>query len=291
MFSTTWQSSPLSLFCSTSSQPLSLFSTHVDPTLPADSFIHCLNDSTCEPRPQKPKTLLRLPDLSQGHHERAPRSHADEEELPNGEFLGRQLAQTVLHIQSPTLRTTFIRCPPLSSNPTQGDEELGLRLAYVHLQMRALGRPFSFEVGIVDYAGRRGTIRCSTFQVCPLHLMPPCGSVICQQAKPKLYATRHHPLLHLPLSFPTASSRPLTSWSTISLDLPSLLPFFSSLAPSTPRDGTSDDSRQAQVPAGKFSHISYMKVYANCRLKRIWLTDTKTTPSMALPWEFELYGS
>lgn len=118
------------------------------------------------------------------------------------------------------------------------------------------------------------------------------------QTKPKLYTTRHSPssrgpLLHLPLAFPTASSRPLTSWTTVSLDLPSLLPAFSSLTPSTPGDDAAAllDAGPAQVPAGQFSHISYIKIYANCRLKRIWVSDTKTTPSTTLPWEFELYGS
>lgn len=99
------------------------------------------------------------------------------------------------------------------------------------------------------------------------------------------------PLLHLPLSFPAASSRPLTAWSTIALHLPSLLHQFSSL---TITAGASDvESNQnlgtLTFPTGHYSHISYVKVYATCRLRRIWFSEAG--PGQKFPWEFELYGA
>ena len=48
------------------------------------------------------------------------------------------------------------------------------------------------------------------------------------------------PILHLPLSFPTASSTPLTTWATISLHLPTLLQHFTSPSLSTTDDDNND---------------------------------------------------
>ena len=42
------------------------------------------------------------------------------------------------------------------------------------------------------------------------------------------------------------------------------------------------------VPSGTLSHVSYVKVYATCRLRRIWFSQTGATAN--LPWEFELYS-
>lgn len=104
-------------------------------------------------------------------------------------------------------------------------------------------------------------------------------------------------LLHLPLVFPTQSSRPLTAWCTINLNLPSLLPNFSSASltrendsPSTASTGMGDSHQTlSQIPSGTYSHVSYVKVYATCRLRRVWFTEFG--PSQTLPWEFELYSS
>ena len=144
----------VSLFSSTGSDPLGLFSVQVDGSLPSDSFIHLLNDSTSLPAPPPPAALITAPSV---YHDQ----HTDTSQ-------GHQLNQTVLHIQSPTLRKTFIQCPP--SVPSRGwafgDRALGLTHTWLHVQVRNLGRDWSFDVGIVDKAGRHGTIRCSTFQVC-----------------------------------------------------------------------------------------------------------------------------
>ncbi|KAF7326018.1 Transcription factor iib [Mycena kentingensis (nom. inval.)] len=244
MFSSTVQPEIVSLFSSTGSEPLSLFSVASDSDLPADSFIHLLRDTTSLPAPPQPSVAIALPVINQD---------ADAEQY------GLGVAQTVLHIQSPTLQTTYIRSPPL-----------GLKHPWLHLQVRDLGRAWSFELGLVDRHGRTGIVRVSTFQ-----------------KEPRL-TPGHPPLLHLPLSFPPISSRPLTAWSTITLHLPGLLPHFSS--PSlVPRaaDGSPVALPHA-APTAPFSHTSFVKVYATCRLRRIWFTQGD--PSKQAPWEFELYG-
>ena len=98
------------------------------------------------------------------------------------------------------------------------------------------------------------------------------------------------PLLHLPLAFPSASTTPLTSWSTLSLYLPTLLSHFSSRALVQNLYGEEEDERlhDIELPNARFSHISYVKVYATCRLKRIWFSEEDS--SQRLPWEFELYA-
>lgn len=145
MFSKAYQPSPLSLFSSTGSEPDALFSFHIDPTLPVDSFILFLNDATPALPPDDRTHILISNDDETGHH----------------------LDQTVLHIQSPTLPTTYIRCPPLSGagNVPNGQNHLGIKHPWIHLQVKNLGREWSFEVGVVDKVGAEGIIRCSTFQV------------------------------------------------------------------------------------------------------------------------------
>ncbi|KAH7919410.1 hypothetical protein BV22DRAFT_1023046 [Leucogyrophana mollusca] len=256
MFRGSVQPSIISLFSSTNSNPLNLFSTQVDGGLPSDSFIHFLDDSTSLPTPASPATLISAPTLSD-----------DANELK----VGHTLLQSVLHIQSPTLRTTFIRCPPSSSS-----SDLGLKHKWLHLQIRNLGREWSFEVGLVDQAGRCGTVRCSTFQKEPRLIFTPSSP----------------PILHLPLAFPLPSTRPLTAWSTITLNLASLIPHFSSHALTVSSEDDIEDqvpsASNLKAPSGQYSHVSYVKVYATCRLRRIWFSDSG--PGQRVPWEFELYG-
>jgi len=45
---------------------------------------------------------------------------------------------------------------------------------------------------------------------------------------------------------------------------------------------------EIELPSVRFSHVSYVKVYATCRLRRIWFSETDS--SQRLPWEFELYA-
>jgi hypothetical protein len=209
-------------------------------------------------------------------------------------------------MQSPTLRTTYIRCPP---NDT---EHLGLKHPWIHVQARDMGREWSLELGLVDRSGHVGILRLSTFQVnmCPRnhHLGPDPGLITCIlvdfatrcslafivfQKQPSLKLSSKPsspPLLHLPLSFPSISSRPLTAWATVTLHLPTLLPHFtsSSLLPRGTEGAHMPVLSGTSLPSGSFSHTSYVKVYATCRLRRIWFSQSG--PSKRAPWEFELYG-
>lgn len=124
------------------------------------------------------------------------------------------------------------------------------------------------------------------------------------------------PLLLLPLSFPSQSLSAycsLTPWNTINIHLPSFLPYFSSpsLYPSDDDDDDDDERDPAEeiirviksrnsnaststttsltvIPSGTYSHVSYVRVYANCRLRRIWFDDSDS--KQKVPWEFELYS-
>lgn len=119
------------------------------------------------------------------------------------------------------------------------------------------------------------------------------------QKEPSLKYTQP-PVLHLPLAFPNASTRPLTTWSTIDLNLASMLPSFSSTV-FTHSDDVSEGEEgdfgrptkkprpAVLVPSGMYSHVSYVKVYATCRLRRIWLSQNGTTHD--LPWEFQLHSA
>ena len=148
MFSSAVQPALVSLFSSTSTDPLSLFSSHTDPALPADSFICLLHDTTSEPQPGPPAKLVLSPPLTDVDQDGAVDSQ------------GYTLNQTVLHIQSPTLRTTYIRSPPAAVQ-----KDLGMKHPWIHLQVRNMDKEWSLEIGIVDRSGRRGVVRCSTFQV------------------------------------------------------------------------------------------------------------------------------
>ncbi len=144
MFASTVQPPVISLFSSVGSNPLQLFSTSTDSAPPSDSIIHLLNDRTSLPLPSSSDAqLVTLPEASED----------DDSSQPNN------LSCTVLHIQSPTIKTTYIRCP------SDSGKSLGLTHPWFHMQFRDLGKEFSFEIGMTDTAGRVGVLRCSTFQV------------------------------------------------------------------------------------------------------------------------------
>ena len=143
MFLSLMQPSIVSLFSSTGDIPLNLFSVHTDPALPSDSLILILNDSHSQ------ATFVQPPSTEKG--------------------AAGCLDQSVLQIQSPTLATTFIQSPPFNDLSTMSyptpNLVLGLKHPWLHVQVRNLGREWSFEVGLVDQSGGSGIVRCSTFQV------------------------------------------------------------------------------------------------------------------------------
>jgi hypothetical protein len=49
-----------------------------------------------------------------------------------------------------------------------------------------------------------------------------------------------------------------------------------------------EEDYEIELPNARFSRISYVKVYATCRLKRIWFSEEDS--SQRLPLEFELYA-
>ncbi|KAG8763594.1 hypothetical protein FRC12_008486 [Ceratobasidium sp. 428] len=237
MFASTVQPPAASLFSSVGSDPLRLFATSTDPTLPSDSIIHLLNDQISLPHPTGSDVqLIALP------------------EVPDDEKLNQQssLSCTVLHIQSPTIKTTYIRCP------SDLGKSLGLTHPWFHMQFRDLGKEFSFEIGMTDTAGKDAVLRCSTFQDEPRveHLNPA--------------------LLHVPLDITPPNSS--TPWRTLFINLPTILPYFSTA------------SGQEYHPAfGRYAGVTYLKVYANCRLRRVWLTKTPDSGVGARNWEFGMY--
>lgn len=168
MFSAVVLPPTVSLFSSTNSSPLQLFSTHVDPNpiLRSDSFIHLIRDDTNTPSPPPPGILVD----SSGSENMDKNERGSLSDMHSTTLGG--LCQTVLHIQSPTLKTTFIRCPPVRRDISVPD--LDITLPWVSLQVRTLGsRAWAFEVGFTDRSERKGVVRCSTFQVCSIN---PCCS-------------------------------------------------------------------------------------------------------------------
>ncbi|KAI0035837.1 hypothetical protein K488DRAFT_42446 [Vararia minispora EC-137] len=265
MFSSNSQPGTVSLFSSTSSDPLALFSIHTDPSLPSDSFVHLLADTSSVPAPDPPAVLI-VPH---------PISSSDSAERSGGRN-GYEIANTVLHIQSPTLCTTYIRSPPSywhSDKARDRERDLGLNHPWIHLQIRNMGREWSFEVGLVDTGGREGIVRCSTFQKRPTLQL----------------RTGRPPLLHIPLSFPHASSTPLTTWNTISLHLPSLIPHFTSSELNHDSDEGASIVDVLPAPTGRYTNVSYIVVYASCRLRRIWFSQSALSGEGDASWEMQLY--
>ena len=155
MFSGSFQPAIVSLFSATGSEPLCLWSLKTDPSLPADSFACFLNDSESTPAPPDPAVLVSPHPVA-----------ADSSDGPvNSSGMGHTLTQTVLHMQSPSLTTTHLRCPPEGRARMGREGDLGLKHPWLHIQVRNIGRPWSFELGLVDWAGKEGIVRCSTFQV------------------------------------------------------------------------------------------------------------------------------
>jgi hypothetical protein len=158
MFSGSVQPPIVSLFTSTGSDPLCLWSAKTDSSLPVDSFICLLDDAKSTPTPPPPAVLILPHPVG---------ADASGDNADNLERTGYSLTQTVMHIQSPSPTKAYIRCPPLGwARARMGREgDLGLKHPWVHIQVLNMGRPWSFELGLVDQAGKEGVVRSSTFQV------------------------------------------------------------------------------------------------------------------------------
>ncbi|WVR00168.1 hypothetical protein IAU59_007310 [Kwoniella sp. CBS 9459] len=212
----------------------------------------------------------------------------------------------VVHIQSPDPRRTYIQAGcsltefrrrlDTGKGRDEGQLPLGIELPWIGMQLKRLGRrDMSFEVGIVDSRGREGTIRCSSFK-----------------NSPTLHPHRSPPLIHLPLQLPTAGPSQLTQWMHIPINLAALIPLFQHLprpqrhASASDSDEDEDDHHQAEdaarkrrkvaeLPQGGFGSVSYVRVYANCRVRRIWFSaeGERTIEGMgkSVRDEWELYAA
>ncbi|PWY98603.1 hypothetical protein BCV70DRAFT_201925 [Testicularia cyperi] len=308
LFGQVSQPSSMCLFSSTSSDPLALWSTQVDRDLPDDAGVLLLHDATAEVAATDLSGSVS--DTFQLRCERQPRG---------------ALAETVLHIQSPAIRNTFIRSPPLT-HPTM-QEELGIRLPIVTIQHCAIGsRPFLFEIGVRDSRGSRGRIRVSNFQTEPrLHPATKTAGATAvvdgntavtdksadrrkagsfnTQSHPAMKVDDEGPLLHLPLqsaATPDQEASALTSWQTVSLPLDRLCAHLSnsSLIRKTEHDarrldgqrGTRPTAATATATANRFEAfhcITHVTVHANVRLRRIWCSQH--LPDHTLP-ELQLFS-
>ncbi|PCH39426.1 hypothetical protein WOLCODRAFT_50339, partial [Wolfiporia cocos MD-104 SS10] len=151
MFSTAVQPGLVSLFSSTGSDPLALFSTRTDASLPSDSFVCLLNDAQSRPLPPSPAALITSP------------RDIEDDNVTEPDYT---LEQTVLHIQSPTLKTTYIICPPIEwTGDARGPNgDLSMQHPWIHLQVRNMGREWTFEIGIADQSGREGVCAAQHFR-------------------------------------------------------------------------------------------------------------------------------
>ncbi|SPO23556.1 uncharacterized protein UTRI_02235 [Ustilago trichophora] len=253
LFGDVVQSESLSLFSSTSSHPFALWSLHQDADLQEDSGIRLLDDATDELASSDPGIT--------------PEAFA----LRIDEQVRGSISDPVLHIQSPAIRNTFIRSPPIE------ETELGIKLPHVTFQFRSIGssRPFVFEIGIRDQDGRSGTIRLSSFQTEPRlylkHLRrKPTASMTDEDNDG---TSRTEPLLHLPLDMaatPASDETSLTPWQVATLPLDKLARYLSDTSLISHVD--SELVRQSQR-FGNFYSISYVKVHANMRLRRVWCSQ------------------
>lgn len=117
---------------------------------------------------------------------------------------------------------------------------------------------------------------------------PVCNTRSSSQKRPSLHAHRDPPLIHLPLVLPEKTASTMTPWLEFNMNLSALLPLFQSL----PRGQTAPDRRDglgarskkrrrvADLPTGQFAYVSYVRVYANCRLRRIWLVSHRISFSL-----------
>jgi hypothetical protein len=93
--------------------------------------------------------------------------------------------------------------------------------------------------------------------------------------------------VHLPLTVPRRCPSTLTPWLHLSFNLQSLIPLFNTLAlrQRAAEEGSSAGDRKkrkvaaARVPTGRLGSVSHVRVYANCRVRRVWFVSR--FPSLA----------
>lgn len=228
------QPSPLVLFSSLPvSAPFAQASLSIDSQLAPDSFIALIDDRTHQVVKASPKPLIYY------HPSYKPSSS---ELVKPANLLGIQdptwpIRSTVLHIQSPNCKNTFIRLPGWDKNQ-EPSAILGIKLPFLHLQIKPLDHTFMVEVGVRDQAGDQILIRCSTFQT---------GARFYVKSQPSNSARATPNLIHLPLIFPSSEAYAETKWSDLLLPLAHLIPT-------------------------RYHSTDFIKVHASIRMRRIYFT-------------------
>ncbi|PLW15598.1 hypothetical protein PCASD_21777 [Puccinia coronata f. sp. avenae] len=228
------QPSPLIVFSSLPvSAPFDHASLSIDSQLPSDSFIALLDDTTHQIVDEASKSLI--------YYHPSYKPSASELTRPTN-LLGDQdpawpVQSVVLHIQSPNCKNTFIRIPPLDKDHTS-NPVLGIKLSYLHLQIKPLDHTFMLQVGVRDQAGDQILIRASTFQT-ETKVYPDSKSDNSNSGTIKL--------IHIPLVFPTSEAYTQTKWNDLLLPLDSLIPT-------------------------QYHSTEFIQVHASVRLRRIYFT-------------------
>ncbi|SOV04954.1 uncharacterized protein UDID_02996 [Ustilago sp. UG-2017a] len=261
------QPESLSLFSSTSSNPFALWALHQDPDLEEDSGIRLLIDST---------------DVTALHDAGIP---VDSFKLRSDEPIRGSCSEPVLHIQSPSIRGTFIRSPP------NKDTQLGIKLPYLTFQFRPIGsfRPFLFEVGIIDERHQQARIRVSSFQVEPKLYFKPAQDDRTLNANGQNGVKKWEQILHLPLTMaaqPTQEQTSLTSWQVLTLPLDQFVKYCSDTC-LLGHDRNEQEKKSKMQRLGRFEAVSHVKVHANVRLRRVWCSKQLPDHDLA---EFQVFS-
>ncbi|KLT41357.1 hypothetical protein CC85DRAFT_303290 [Cutaneotrichosporon oleaginosum] len=159
---------------------------------------------------------------------------------------GGNIASRVAHLQSPRIGDTFIE---IGCNA----QPLGATLPWLGAQIKALGqRYWALEAVIIDQRGRRGRIRLESARTEPI-LVP-----------------RDPPLLRLPLATPRGG---ISEWCELVVDLRQLVRLFRQLRPEEEEEGKRKRRVESTDMPEKLGSVESVRVYANCRVRRVWLAS------------------
>ena len=169
----------------------------------------------------------------------------------------------MLHIQSPEIRSTYLQAGISLRHRSSQTLPLGIELPWLHVQLRPLGRrPLAIEVGVSDRDGTEGIIRLSNFQ-----------------HEPRLHRRGRDPaVMLLPLKVPETGPTVLTPWLEVDLNIAPLLPLFRQMAqqqrePTERQQEKRSKREEGPLPTANWGSITYVRVYANCRLRRLWFVS------------------
>ncbi|KDE05256.1 hypothetical protein MVLG_04391 [Microbotryum lychnidis-dioicae p1A1 Lamole] len=182
MFKHTLQPPVISLFSSSSSHPLVLSSAaSTSASFAEDSWISLVDDATDQLIPSQPfpssssatttTTTLGTPSQStmKVGSPTTP-SPTSTSTFPTTSSSKGSISGPVLHLQSPDIKTTFIRFGDSPSNTgasSSSSSGLAINAPYLHLFLKPLGQGTNFylDVLVTDERGNSYVIRASTFQV------------------------------------------------------------------------------------------------------------------------------